>query len=72
MQRPRGERAGEGSWLALVGAGLSLGRKEMTHLPGAVERPGASVETRPQEPGTMAGNERNADLAAAALPLSGP
>lgn len=50
----------------------SLGRKEMSHLPKAVGRPGASAETRPQEPGTMAGSERNVGLAAAALPLRGP
>lgn len=51
---------------------MSLGRKEMSHIPRAVGRPGASAETRPQELGTMAGSERNVGPAAAALPGRGP
>lgn len=44
----------------------------MSHLPGAVRWLGASVETQPQEPGTMTGSERNVGLASAALHLRGP
>lgn len=72
-QRPRREPTKEGVLAGLAGRRItSLGRKEMNHLLGAVGWLGASVETQPQEPGTMMGSERNVGLASAALHLHRP
>jgi hypothetical protein len=66
---------GPGSEQATPRAPRSWGQDYVTSGKGnesPLSRAEASAETRPQEPGTMAGSARNADLAAAAGPLRAP